>query len=527
MGSIRDKIKSGSDAVHQLATETLKETYTRYAGVTTAPGGQDISSTLDSHMEFIASSLADLPGGLDVLYKIARERYPQETLPYKEYFLKADPAQLGPELKKALLPIITEELIPEYIGRNRAKLQELAAAEIQSGYPGGSRDAIDGLAALYDRAGQDEFSWHMFMDLRNAKWTYYSFDPIPSEQVPFDQLITRYRKVTMPKDMDAWFETGFEANDANNWGAFKWGKSPFGHYMGKLPARPIHKCNPGCIGPGCYGATKANTFWEKEVLLLRQHFTVPPIKPGHRYRLRVNDGNHVGSGGGHIIYINGKPLIETKTCNGRGAGGLPKGAYITKEFLDSIKSGSACIAVMTFLRFNDKYKVKPTTRVPQGKFSLHLEEQKLPRMDDELLQKSATVVSMLSSEWQAAQDPADRERQTSAVKFLYDGKFSANPSILGHWKTIGSVNTIDDFTPDKRLNPRSAKFATIQFENDGKTDNATRLWSGNTLMDLTRYEALQMKTKTIDNEDYLFIEAGGFSTRNPVGWQSKWYVMKR
>jgi len=527
MGSIRNKIKSGSAAVHQLATETLQETYTEYAGVNTSPGGQDISSTLDSHMEAIASSLADLPGGLEVLYTIARERYPQETLPYKEYFLRADPAQFGPELKKALLPIITEELIPEYVGRNRLRLQELAAAEVQSGYPGGSRDAIDGLVALYDRAGHKDYDWRMFMDLRNAKWTYYSFDPIPAEQVPFDQLITRYRQVTMPKDMDKWFEIGFEANDANNSGAFKWGKSPFGHYLGKIPQHPVHKCGAGCTGPGCFGATKVNTFWEKEVLLLRQHFKVPPIKPGHRYRLRVNDGNHVGSGGGHIIYINGKPLIETETCNGRGAGGLPKGAYITREFLDSIKDGAACIAVMTFLRFNDKYKVKPTTRVPQGKFSLHLEEQKLPPMGDRLMQKSATVVPMLSSQWQAAQDPADRELQASAVKFLYDGKFVRNPSILGDWKALGVVKTIDEFTPDKRLNPRGAKIASIRFKDNGETDEATRLWSGDTLMDLTRYEALKIKTKTINDEDYLFIEAGGFSTRNPVGWQSKWYVLKR
>ena len=163
--------------------------------------------------------------------------------------------------------------------------------------------------------------------------------------------------------------------------------------------------------------TKVNTLWEKEVLLLRQHFEVPPIKPGHRYRLRVNDGNHVGSGGGHIIYINGRPLIEATTCNGRGAGGLPKGAYITKEFMDSFKDGAVCVAVMTFLRFNDKYKVKPASRVSQGKFSLHLEEQKLPPMGDDLLHKSATIVSMLSSEWQAAQDPDDRERQAGARKF--------------------------------------------------------------------------------------------------------------
>ena len=124
-------------------------------------------------------------------------------------------------------------------------------------------------------------------------------------------------------------------------------------------------------------------------------------------------------------------------------------------------------------------------------------------------------------------DPADRERQTSAVKFLYDGKFVTNPSIRGHWKTIGSVNMIDEFKPDKRLNPRGARFAAINFEDNGETDNATRLWSGDTLMDLTRYEALKMKIMTINNEDYLFIEVGGFSTRNPAGWQSKWYVLKR
>jgi hypothetical protein len=183
--------------------------------------------------------------------------------------------------------------------------------------------------------------------------------------------------------------------------------------------------------------------------------------------------------------------------------------------------------VKTFIRFNDKYKVKPTIRVPQGKISLHLDEQELPPMGDELVRKSATVVAMLSSEWQAAQDPEDRERQAAAVKFRYDGKFVANADFVGDWKTIGVVKTIDEFTPDKRLNPRGARFAGISFKDNGETDNVTRLWSGVTLMDLTRYEALKMKIKTINNEVYLFIEAGGFNARNAVGWQSSWYVMKR
>jgi hypothetical protein len=179
------------------------------------------------------------------------------------------------------------------------------------------------------------------------------------------------------------------------------------------------------------------------------------------------------------------------------------------------------------LRFNDKYKVKPSERIPQGKISLHLEEMKLPPMGDDLVLKSATVVPMLSSEWQAAQDPEDRERQAAAVKFRYDGRFRANPKVLGSWKTLGIVKTIDEFTTDKGLNPRGAKIAGITFKNNGDTDNATRLWSGNVLMDLTRYEALMMQLKTIDGDDYLFIEAGGFSERHPAVWQSPWYVMKR
>ncbi|KPJ76068.1 MAG: hypothetical protein AMS14_02575 [Planctomycetes bacterium DG_20] len=523
MGSIRAKIKEGSPAVHQLATATLQETYTGYAGVKTAPGGQDISSTYDSHLEFIAASLADVPGGLDVLYEIARERYSQEILPYKEFFLNADPSQFGPKLKKAITPIIMKELIPEYVGRNREALRKLAAAEVQSGYPGSHRDQISQLSALYERAGHDEYGWHMFADLRQAEWSYHSFDPIPAEQVPWDQLITRYRDVTLPEGMENWYALDFDPAKAG----WKKGKSPFGHYMGKIPPHPILKCSDTCVGPGCYGGTKVNSFWEKEVLLLRGTFKIPPLKEGHRYRVRVNDGDHVGAGGGHLIHVNGRPLVETTKCGGRGSGGQPKGAFIAKEFLDDFQGGEVTIAVMTFLRFNDKYKVKPSERIPQGKISLHFEEMKLPPMGDDLVLESATVVPMLSSEWQAKQDPDDRELQTEAVKFLFDGKFIANPQILGAWTTIDQVTTIDEFTLDKKMNPGRPRFTEMTFKDNGRTAQPVYIWSRDILMDLDRYQALKMKVKKIDGEDYLFIEAGGFSTRNPVGWQSPWQVMER
>jgi len=523
MGSIRAKLKEGSPAVHQLATETLKETFTGYAGVKTAPGGQNISSTYDSHLEFIAASLADVPGGLDVLYEIGRQRFPHEILPYKQFFLAADSSRFGPKLKKAITPIITEELIPEYVGRNRKALRKLATVEAQSGYPGSHRDQISQLAALYERAGRGEFGWQMFADLRQSEWSYHSFDPIPAEQVPWDQLITRYRDVTVPKGMENWYAVDFDPAGAG----WKKARSPFGQYEGKIPRHPTSKCSAACIGPGCYGATKVNSFWEKEVLLLRGKFKIPPLKEGHRYRLRVNDGNHVGAGGGHLIYINGRPLIETKTCNGRGSGGQPKGAFITKDFLDDFRGGEVTIAVMTFLRFNDKYKVKPAARIPQGKISLHFEEMRLPPMGDDLVMKSATVVPMLTSAWQAKQNPDDRELRTGGDKFLYDGRFVANPKVLGAWRTVAFVQTIDQFTLDKKTNARGARLAGITFRDNGRTNDVTRLWSGDVLMDLARYEALKMIVKTIDGEDYLFVEAGGFSTRNPKGWQSPLYVMKR
>ncbi|MEM7234366.1 MAG: DUF6288 domain-containing protein, partial [Planctomycetota bacterium] len=348
LGSLRAKIKQGGPAVHRLATETLRETYSDYAGVHVAEGGQDISSTFESHLEFIAASLADVPGGLDVLYDVARKRYPQQILPHKEFFLNADPKLLGPKLRKALSPIIRKELIPEFVGRNRSQLLKLASASVQSGFPGGKSDRVGQLAALYDRAGDEDYRWRIFADLRSVEWEYHSFDPIAAEQVPWDQLITRYRKVTLPTGMETWFEPDFDADKAG----WKRAKSPFGHEHGKKPTDPVHKCGSGCVGPGCYGGTPITSFWEKEVLLLRSTFEIPPVKEGYRYRIRVNDGNHVGSGGGHAIYINGRQLQETKQCTGRGGGGEPKGAFITSEFLDDFRRGQVTIAVKTFLRFN-------------------------------------------------------------------------------------------------------------------------------------------------------------------------------
>jgi hypothetical protein len=58
--------------------------------------------------------------------------------------------------------------------------------------------------------------------------------------------------------------------------------------------------------PECYGPSKrvpAKTVCEKDVLLLRQTFGLPPLKDGHRYRSRVHGSVHANSGEGYAIYV--------------------------------------------------------------------------------------------------------------------------------------------------------------------------------------------------------------------------------
>ena len=521
--AIRAKIKEAAPEVQKLAAETLKETFLGFEGKKSSPAGQNLKPTYDYHLDAIAASLADVPGGLDVLYEIAKEKHPDEILPFKELYLAADSTKFGPKLKKAITPILMDELIPEFVGKNRKRLLPLRASESQNGYPGGKGEPLDELASLYQRAGHEGYEWKMFLDLRNAEWSYHSFDPIAAEQVPFDQLVSRYREVTVPKGMEEWSATDFNAGKAG----WKKGKSPFGTYDGKIPIGPITKCNPTCVGPGCYGATPINTHWEKEVLLMSGTFKIPPLKEGHRYRLRENSGDHVGAGGGHKIFVNGKELVEAKQGGGRGSGGRPKGAYITKEFLDDFKSGEVTIAVKTFIRYNAKYSTKPSSKVPQGKFSLHLDEQKLPPMGDELVTKSAKVVAMTSSDWQSKLDKEDASQNPDDNLFRWDGKVISNEKILGSWQTVSLVTALEDFNPEKPRDANRARIKQVTFKSDGHTDEPIKVWSGDTLMDLEKYQALKMKIVTIDGGEYLLVEEGEFSTRHKPDWKPKWIVLKK
>jgi len=456
-----------------------------------------------------------MSGGYDLLYQIAKERFPNDKLPYDKIFLSADPEKFGPDLKKAIVPIIRDHVIYEFMSLNRNKLLDVAAAKVQSKYVGGSNPLND-LIALYQKTGVSDYDWQAFgPDLKNAAWDYHMFDPV--EKQAYDLAPWRYRKVTLPGGMENWFQPDFDPAKAG----WKKGQAPFGQYNGKLitDMAEMAKIKIGIDQP-------MRTLWDKEVLLMRGTFDFPALQPGHVYRLLLGDSVDVGCGDGYRIYINGKLLIEQKGGIERREGGSARGAYITRDFLSEFGKGPVTIAATTFLRYGEK-AVPTMPPVSQGTFRLWIEEAKLPPLDEEAFRKAASVMPMLSAEWQAKQNPDDAEINPEDERFTYDGKFVPNAGLPGTWQAVAVVASAEEFTPSAKGDVRNVPFKEVTFREKGATDSPDMIWSGDLLMDIKGYQALKIMSKVIEGTDYLFIESGGFSIKNPVGWKSPLIVMKR
>ena len=170
--------------------------------------------------------------------------------------------------------------------------------------------------------------------------------------------------------MENWFAADFDAAKAG----WKKGQQPFGQLDGKL--EPLGQCPRG---GECGCGEKPKTLWEKEVLLVRGTFDVPPLKEGYRYRIVVGGSNHVNAGEGYALYVNGKLLAQSKSGVGMRQGGQPRGGHIYTDFRDEFKGGKATIAATSFLRYNHpRHGVKP----PRGHITVWIEEQKIPPVSD-------------------------------------------------------------------------------------------------------------------------------------------------
>ena len=506
--TLRSKLPLATGEARDLALKVFGNTYSNYAGTDTWEGGADLTAHRKDTLELLAGSLAGVPGGYDILFQLAKQRIPGEPLPYSKIFLAADPEKFGSELRDAIKPIIRDELIYQYIGQNRRQIFSNLESPAQNGTV---TNTIDALVSLYQKVGIHDHDWKPFgPDLKNAEWNYLSFDP--PEIQKYDISPWRYRTVTYPKGMENWFTKDFDPAQAGwNKGLF-----PIGQYKGKLTDNDTR--NPWNEIP--------RSLWEKEVLLVNGAFEFPALKAGHEYRLRVQRGQGVGAGDGFSVYVNGKPLVESKEGLGRRGGDTIRGGWITKEFREEFAKGPVTFAASAFLRYGDRAIVQMPP-VPQGIFSMWLEERKTPPLDAETIRKAIAFLPLFSSEWQALQNPQSDEAASESGLFRYNGKFIANPKLTGTWTAVAQVNAIADFDPKANPDPGRCPVKKIVFQDEGHTDSPDWIWSGDMLLDLNSSQALRITPQSIEGTDYLFIESGGFSKNNPSGWKTPLMVMKR
>ena len=525
-GIVRE-LQTAEPEVQAYAIQVLSKAYSDFPATIRNPYGTEIPSAVPYLQAGISRNLAEVPGGLDSLYTVAKKRTPNESLPHKDIFMAADATKFGPVVKKAIMPIVTDELIPQYIAKNRGYLlKEKAHATPKFGfYYRGAR--MEGLVDLYNRIGVDEYDWKTFgPDIIEYKWLYHTFDP-PEEKIWGPGW--RYREVTYPKGMENWFAADFDAKSAG----WKTGQAPFGQLGGKLitvqdgnkSVVEIH----GCQLDFCRCNEPMRTFWDKEVLIMRSKVKLPKLKDTHRYRLLVAGMSHVNSGDGYRLYVNGKLIAERKSGVGKRQGHVPVGTEIYEEFWPEFQKDEVVIAATSFLG------IPPGRHSPGVKrqhFSVFLQQMKIPPLGEKEMLNSIKAMPMTSAKWQALQKPEaeveDAVQDPGAGKFRWDGSFEKNRAIEGSWTQLGQVASIDAFNPAERIKSNKGwPLQQLELKAGGKTAAPLFMWTGDILMDLNGNQALKMTPKTIDGTQYLFVESGGFNAKHGPEWQSPLYVMKR
>ncbi len=228
----------------------------------------------------------------------------------------------------ALNPIILDGALAAFVSnpRNQPLLQAALKGEKPARVSPLLGDTLDEAADYYRAAGIAQYNWKTFGgDINVATWDYFCFDLPPTQDKTkgISDL-----KTTCPAGMENWFAPDFDAKKAG----WKSGAAPFG-----VEKDPIKY--PELYGPS--KRTPPKTVCEKDVLLLRQSFDLPPLKEGHRYRILVGGSAHANSGEGYAIYVNGKLLAESRAgvVAWRREGGKPRGGHVWADFRDEFKGG--------------------------------------------------------------------------------------------------------------------------------------------------------------------------------------------
>ena len=225
-------------------------------------------------------------------------------------------------------------------------------------------DILDAAADYFRAVGIRDYDWLPFGgDLKHGEWHYHAFDLAdPSQGV--EDLAS-----LAPAGMEDWFAPEFDAKKAG----WQTGAAPFGGNRTDADAPPR---------PDWYGGPErpaATTAFDHDGVLLRQTFELPPLKDGHRYRIRVHGSVRANSGDGYAIYVNGKLLAESRSgiVAWRREAHRPRGSHVWADFRDEFKGGKVTIAVAAFPMNN-----RPADRfIPAREpLSVWIEEMKIPSL---------------------------------------------------------------------------------------------------------------------------------------------------
>ncbi len=364
-GIFHDSLREAKPEIREMGMKLLKEAYAEYEPLH-HKNDQVNTRVNETIPEVYVEAITRMPGGFDMLYEIGKQRYPDQELPYRELFLKADSSQFSPKLREAVNQVVGSNLIPQYVTKHQESLIKEAKSLAES------RGAkMPGLIELYEKVGIDQYSWKQYGPEAEAmQWNYFSFDP-KEKFMKSDDRLGRYREVTFPDGMKDWFAVSFDPS-AHGW---KQGLAPFGAADGKLErfddmAAKL-KDQGGCKLSFCGCHKPPNTLWEKDVLMIRGDFEFPEFEEGYRYRLLYGGISHVGSGGGYRIYVNGKLFHEDERGIDRRAGEKPEGKIVPADWWGEF-DGPVTISAITFK------KNHPRTKKFGGNISIFMQRQKVP-----------------------------------------------------------------------------------------------------------------------------------------------------
>jgi len=365
LGGIVKQLQTADPKIQTFALKSMAKAYQAFPTRIVEPGGQDLSGNITLMLGGIAGVMAGIPGGYDELYRIAPARFPKEALPHQSIFFAADASQFGPELKKAFLPIIMDSMIPEYIEKNRKGLD----AEMKSRQPG---RAIDGLVALYKKAGNNDYAWKNYGPARDKiKWQYLTFDPPETKLWEGNH---RFREVTVPAGNENWFAPEFVPAKAG----WKTGHAPFANIDGELT--PAGNCPAEGENNFCGCGEQPNTFWDKEALLMRAELKLPPLRDGYAYRLLVGGRSHYNAGGGTDVWFDGQHLANRRRGQATIPGGSgrhswrPWGVVIDNANRKHFDDGKLLLACNGFLRWGHRIDYIKSYK------TFWFEEMKLPEL---------------------------------------------------------------------------------------------------------------------------------------------------